>query len=303
MITVAGEALIDVVVGAAGSLTALPGGAPFNVARTVARLGGQSQFVGRLSDDPFGERLRAALERDGVQIAVSEPTLAGTTLALAQLDALGTAQYRFYLDGTSASQLRREDLRPGVLAGSEALVLGGLGIVIEPTAETLRELVNGRPPGITTMLDPNCRAGAIADLDAYRRMIRDLMRHVDIVKVSTDDLRLLAPRSGSTEAARALLALGPAAVLVTGGSRPVGIHTPDIERSLPVPAVEVVDTIGAGDAFVAAFLTWWTSHSMKPPQAADQDALVRATEAAIGVGVAACTTPGAELPPGFAWRL
>jgi fructokinase len=76
MITVAGEALIDIVIGASGSITALPGGAPFNVARTIARLGGTCQFLGKLSDDTFGEQLQASLQRDGVKIAVAIVTSA-----------------------------------------------------------------------------------------------------------------------------------------------------------------------------------------------------------------------------------
>ena len=67
MITVAGEALIDIVIGASGSVTALPGGAPFNVARTIARLGGDCQFLGKLSDDGFGEQLRSTLQEAGVR--------------------------------------------------------------------------------------------------------------------------------------------------------------------------------------------------------------------------------------------
>ena len=94
MITVAGEALIDIVIGASGSITALPGGAPFNVARTIARLGGTCQFLGKLSDDTFGEQLQASLQRDGVNIAVANVTPAPTTLAIARLDKFGTAEYR-----------------------------------------------------------------------------------------------------------------------------------------------------------------------------------------------------------------
>ncbi len=105
MITVAGEALIDLVIDASGSVTPLPGGAPFNVARTIARLGGTCQYVGRLSDDAFGAALRSSLEEAGVTIAIPDPTPAPTTLAVARIDARRSAEYKFYLDGTSASQL------------------------------------------------------------------------------------------------------------------------------------------------------------------------------------------------------
>jgi len=301
MITVAGEALIDLVIDASGSVAPLPGGAPFNVARTIARLGGDCQYVGRLSDDGFGEQLRSALEEVGVTIAVPDPTPAPTTLAVARIDALGSAEYKFYLDGTSASQLTPADVPPEILDGSEALALGGLGLLVEPTASSLTALIRERPPGATILLDPNCRPAAVADVAVYRELIDTFIRQVDIVKVSTDDLRLLRPGEAWLTAARGLLELGPAAVLVTDGPSPATVLTESRERSVPVPAVEVVDTIGAGDAFVAGFLTWWTAHALNQHEAANPEALVRATTAAVEVAAADCTVQGANLPSDFRW--
>ncbi|HTT31763.1 MAG TPA: carbohydrate kinase [Solirubrobacteraceae bacterium] len=301
MITVAGEALIDLVIDASGSVAPLPGGAPFNVARTIARLGGECQYVGRLSDDGFGQDLRSALEDVGVRLAVPDPTPAPTTLAVARIDALGSAEYKFYLDGTSASQLTPADVPAEILDGSEALALGGLGLLVEPTASSLTALIRERPPGATILLDPNCRPAAVTAPAAYRELIDTFIRQVDIVKVSTDDLRLLRPGEAWLLAARGLLELGPAAVLVTDGASPATVLTQSGERSVPVPVVEVVDTIGAGDAFVAGFLTWWTAHALNQHEAADPDALVRATNAAVEVAAADCTVHGANLPADFRW--
>jgi fructokinase len=301
MITVAGEALMDIVVGASGAVTALPGGAPFNVARTIARLSGECQFVGRLSDDAFGGQLRTSLEHDGVRLAVTQATSAPTTLAIAQLDDFGTAEYRFYLEGTAAAQLSTADIPEDVLNGSRAVALGGLGLLIEPAASSLQTLIDRKPPHLTTLLDPNCRPGAIKDALLYREMIDRLLERVDVVKVSVEDLRLLRPESVSLDAARGLLALGPGAVLVTDGPAPISIHTAVAERSVTVPVVDVVDTIGAGDAFVAGFLTWWTNHSQRGGDVAEIDALVQATTAAISVAMAACTVHGANLAPDFVW--
>ena len=90
-------------------------------------------------------------------------------------------------------------------------------------------------------------------------------------------------------------------MLVTDGPAPVGIHTASYEGSVPAPVVEVVDTIGAGDAFVAGFLTWWTAHALMQHDAASPDALLSATTAAIAVAAANCTVRGATLPTGFRW--
>jgi fructokinase len=301
VITVAGEALIDLVIDGSGSVTAVPGGAPFNVARMIARLGADCQFLGRLSDDGFGEQLRATLVQDGVRIAVPDPTPAPTTLAIARLDDLGAAEYKFYLERTSAAELTSADIASEILDGSNAIVFGGLGLLVEPTASSLTALIRQRPPGATILLDPNCRPAAVTDLPAYRDLIDTYVRQVDVVKVSTDDLRLLRPGDPPLRAARDLLELGPPAVLVTDGSAPATVLTEVGERSVPVPVVEVVDTIGAGDAFVAGFLTWWTMHALNQHDAGDLDALLKAATAAVEVAAADCTVRGANLPADFRW--
>lgn len=301
MITVAGEALLDVLVSPAGAVTAFPGGGPFNVARTVGRLGHPCQFLGRVGDDAFGRRLQAALEERRVTLAVPTPTTAPTTLAVAELDAEGVADYRFYLEGTSAGQLTLAELPEGVLNESSAIALGGLGLLVEPMSGTLRALLGSAPAAATVVLDPNCRPAAIADLSAYRGTVQGFLARADVVKVSVDDLRLLDPEADPRTAARHLLDFPPAAVLVTDGGGPVSIHTARAERTVPVPRVKVVDTVGAGDAFVAGFLAWWADHGCEREEAAELDTLLAATRAAVSVAATACMAAGANLPDSFRW--
>jgi fructokinase len=111
---------------------------------------------------------------------------------------------------------------------------------------------------------------------------------------------VLAPGTDVRTAARRFLGQRPAAVLVTDGPRPVTIHTADAQRSVPVPRVTVVDTVGAGDAFVAGLLSWWLEHDCEPGQAGELDTLLEAAAAGVAVAAAACTTAGANLPEGFA---
>ena len=105
MITVAGEALIDMIVDAAGHVDPRLGGAGFNATRAVARLGWPVAFLGRLSADRFGQLLRADLDQHGVKIAVEAPSAAPTTLAMVDLDPAGVPSYHFYLDGNAAVSL------------------------------------------------------------------------------------------------------------------------------------------------------------------------------------------------------
>jgi fructokinase len=300
LIAVAGEALMDLVIDPSGSVVAVPGGGPFNAARVVARLGSPCRFVGRLSDDSLGVRLRTTLERDGVNIVVVDPVAAPTTLAVAEVDGAGAARYRFYLDGTSAAELRPEHVPDSIHAGIDGLLLGGLGLVLEPMATTLLELMSRLPAHVVVMVDPNCRPHAIPDPPAYRRRLAEFLVRADVVKVSTEDLQFLDPGASTARAARAQLTHGPRVALVTDGAGPVTAYTDVSEVSVPVPSVVVVDTVGAGDAFAAGFLAWWVSRSCSREDLTDPHMLQEATVAAVEVATATCMGQGAH-PAGLSY--
>ncbi|HEY8989190.1 MAG TPA: PfkB family carbohydrate kinase, partial [Candidatus Limnocylindrales bacterium] len=132
MIVVAGESLIDLIVDATGRVEAIPGGGPYNVARTLGRLGRSVAFFGRLSRDRFGSVLRAGLAAEDVDLRLAPMTDASTLLAVAELDADGAATYRFYVEGTAAPGLSTADLPDGLPPAATALHVGTLGLVFEP---------------------------------------------------------------------------------------------------------------------------------------------------------------------------
>src|SRR4051794_10617557 len=136
-IVVTGEALIDLVMTGDGELRGHAGGGPYTVARTIARLGQPVTYLGRLSSDPLGDRLRSRLTADGVSVDAVVDTDAPTTLAMAEVDAAGAARYRFYEHGTSAPGLTLEDATAVLPARVDTFYVGTLGLIMEPLATTL----------------------------------------------------------------------------------------------------------------------------------------------------------------------
>ena len=213
---------------------------------------------------------------------------------MVDVDPAGVPGYHFYLAGTAAAAIG-----PGqavVPADTAALHIGSLGLVMEPVGTSLEQLVAALPAGITVMLDPNCRPGAIASRQAYLDRLDRILRRVDLIKTSTEDLAYLFPGQDAGHAAADLLGRGPACVVVTDGAAAVRAFTAGHEIRAEVPPAEVVDTVGAGDAFGGAFLTWWIGNGLGRADLGDPEAVRRATQAAIYASVVTCTRRGAEPP-------
>jgi fructokinase len=297
MITVAGEALIDLVLDHDGCVGAQPGGGPFNTARTIGRLGLAPAFLGRLSRDGFGRLLRASLDQDGVTVSVPELVDAPTTLAVVEVDEAGAAHYGFYLAGTASETLEFSQLAAALPRTVTALHAGSLALTMEPVAAGIERLIAGAlSPDTLVMVDPNCRPQAIGDHRAYRARLTRILRRTDIVKVSREDLAYLYPDAPAQAAAARLLDLGPPLILITDGPRPARALLPGQQVSVEVPPVDVVDTIGAGDAFGGAFLAWWTRSELTRHDLHRIGEVREALLAAAQVAALTCTRVGAEPP-------
>jgi fructokinase len=136
---------------------------------------------------------------------------------------------------------------------------------------------------------------------SFAGIVDPFLSRADVVKVSTDDLRLLAPGQAPRVTARGLLDRSPAVVLITDGPGPVTVLTAVASDEVPVPDVDVIDTVGAGDAFLAGWLAWWVRGGHGREDLADGALLLDATRAAVRVAAAACTVAGAGLPDDFRW--
>jgi fructokinase len=296
MIVVAGEALIDLVVGADGSETPYPGGGPYNAARTIARLGQEVAFLGRISDDPYGRLLRRWLEADGVRTDLVADTSDPTTIVRADIDPDGVARYVFDLDGTSAPGLTWPDAELALRLPPRALHAGTLGLTVPPTADAIARLIGEVPQGTLVMVDVNCRPGAVREPRAYRERMRKVLRRADVVKASTEDLEFLGPDRPPQKTVAGIVSDGARLVLFTRGAQDVQVVSRTETFELPVPRVEVVDTIGAGDAFGGGFLARWSELGLGRDDLDDTAALEEAVTFAIRVATITCQRPGADPP-------
>ncbi|MEX2626329.1 MAG: PfkB family carbohydrate kinase [Ilumatobacteraceae bacterium] len=303
-VIVVGEALVDLVVALDGSVEATLGGAPFNTARACGRLDGDVAFVGAISDDRFGRALRARLVDDGVDVGGVVEVEQPTTLAAAGPDEHRAATYRFYLEGTSAPALGR--VAP---LGPDAGIVytGGLALVLEPMADAVAAMVAalaGRPAAARPIVfvDVNARPHVIGDRSRYLERLSSVLAGTDVVKVSDDDLAVIAPDVDALDAARSLLDRGPSVALLTAGAEEVVVvhrapgADPITERRVPVEPVEVVDTIGAGDAFGGGVCAWWTVTGRTRADLADPSMVERAVRAGVVVAGITCTRRGADPP-------
>ncbi len=290
------EALVDLVLARDGGLAGHPGGAGYNVARTLGRLGRPVAYLGRVSTDGFGARLRHELEADGVGLDAIVATDDPTTLALAEIGEDGGAQYRFYDAGTSAPGLTLEAATAALPGQVGTLYLGTLGLVFEPIATTLEALVGRVGDDVLVAVDPNCRPTAIHDRAAYRGRLDRVLARADVMKASEEDLEWLEPGADPVDAARTLLAADRSVALVTLGGDGALVVTADDVIEVTAPPVEVVDTIGAGDAFMGGFLARWGERGLGREDLARLDELTEA--AAFGCRVAAitCSRAGADPP-------
>lgn len=303
MFIVSGEALFDVF--ATGdtpggiAFDGRIGGSPFNVALGLARLGQPVGFFGGIGTGFAGERLLRALKDEGIDTRCTPLLDAPTTISLVGVDARGVPSYAFYGHGCADRLLQPAHLA-AIPTEARAFHFGSYAMVVPPTADTQRALVEREHGRSLIAYDPNIRTNVQPDLAVWRDTLAWMLPRTHLLKVSDEDLGLLFPgRAIDDFAAEALAAGTPWAVVTRGGEGAVGFHATAGRVALPPQPVQVVDTVGAGDTFQAALLTWLAETGRLAPaalRALDAAAMTEALGFAMRAAAITCGRRGADLP-------
>lgn len=256
---VCGEALLDVFPTAQTAtgltLDARMGGSPFNVAVGLQRLGQQAALVTPLSTGFLGQRVAQALREEGVDLSLAPRTAAPTTLSLVGVDERGLPSYAFYGEGCADRGLSPEAIEYWP-SDVDAIHLGSYATVIGQTAATQRLLVDRERGRSLISYDPNVRLNVEPDADVWREQIQWMLSRTHVLKVSDEDLSLLYPGVSHEEWSTAAMAQGVSLVVITRGSQGAWARCKAGTIATPPTSIVVVDTVGAGDTFQAALLTW-----------------------------------------------
>ena len=272
MIICCGEALIDMVParGSGDIFSPLPGGSPYNTAVAIGRLGVPVKFIGRISTDFFGEILMKRLQKSHVGEELVKRAGQNSTLAFVRQEKGKEPQYIFYTEGTADRSLQTDDLPYKLPVGTTCLVFGSIAMTMEPTASTIESFIlregirkstdqmDGSP---VISFDPNIRPFMIKDKAAYTEKLEKWIAASTIAKISFADFAFIYPKLEPEKALRKVLAMGPWLAICTLGIKGALalLRRNDgtvIKVNVPGIAVNAADTIGAGDTFHGAFLSW-----------------------------------------------
>lgn len=243
-VLVIGESLIDIVDTGTGPSRRHPGGSPLNVATGLGRLGNDVSLLTALGDDPDGAMIRSHLARSHVTLTAPTPQLARTSTAHARIGEDGSADYRFDITW---------DITPvPVTAG--IIHTGSLATLLAPGRDVVKDLLTRHRAHTLISFDPNVRPALIGDAAAHTRRTEEFFAIADVVKLSDDDAAFLYPNLPVDQVAAHILTLGPRVVAITEGGHGSQIHTAHTRVTVAASSAGVVDTVGAGDSYMAGIL-------------------------------------------------
>jgi len=298
-----GEALIDMLPrsldGGEGAYLPVPGGAVFNTAIALGRLGEEVGFFSGVSTDMFGQQLIAGLEASGVRTDYCVRGSRPTTMAFVKLED-GVARYSFFDENTAGRMLGKEAI-PDLPDSVQALHFGAISLIAEPCGSTFEEFMGRMHDRVVISLDPNIRPDFVTDEAAYRERLRHMIAMSDIIKVSEEDLAWMEPGAHFERVAENWIAGGASVVTLTMGQGGARAITRSADITVPAEPVDVVDTVGAGDSFNAGLLaSFRASAVLSKPLLGDIETETLRSAVAAGSKVAAFTVGRAGADP--PWR-
>ena len=303
MILCCGEALIDMLprrtTADEPAFSPYAGGALFNTAIALGRLGAPTEFFSGISTDLFGQQLMRVLAESRAGTRYAHFSARPTTLAFVDLKD-GHATYVFYDEGTAGRMLSPEDL-PNLADDVDALLFGAISLIPEPCGSTYEALMAREHKTRVTMLDPNIRPGFIPDRARHAERILRMVAMADIVKVSDEDLAWFGEAGSPEDIARSWLERGPKLIVMTRGGKGAIAYSREHTVTVEPQKVEVVDTVGAGDTFNAGVLASFDEQGLLNKAAIaslSEDAIQQALS--LGAKAAAVTVSRAGANP--PWR-
>ena len=303
-----GELLIDFVssekgktIAEAESFIPTPGGAPANVAVGISLLGGDSGFIGKVGDDPFGKRLAEVLEEHGVDTgAISYSQDFRTMLAFVSLKDSGERDFLFFRHPSADMFIFSEDIPENYLDRVHYFHIGSISLITEPSRTTTLNLIKeAKGQGALISFDPNIRPSLWPNETVARDEIMALIPEVDILKLSRDEAFFIARQGDPKEAAKVIQMMGPKLVVVTLGEKGSVAVTSHYGVEVIGYKVDTVDTTGAGDAFTAAMLWMLSEMAIDDLENLGDLDIINITKFANAAGALTTTRSGAipALPP------
>ena len=309
MILVIGEALIDLIEDAArpAEYTAVTGGANANVALALAARGEPHRFLGRISKDSFGSQIRNRLSNGGVNLELAVVANEPTTLAIASVNEAGVAEYSFYIQGTadwawSATELPSDSMLNEL--NPKAIQFGCLAMAIAPGNEVIMRWLRAFVGKFTLSHDLNLRPALGFNRSEELARVLVLNEISDIIKASDADLEWLfgLPAGSDLDEICHEWSAGGSLVVLTRGERGASAYRNGRRIDVPAPSINLVDTVGAGDTFMAALLTALSQEGALGAGARgrlaqlEDEQLLKALQEAVTAAAITCERRGCQPP-------
>lgn len=266
---VIGEALIDFIpveknckLKDVVSFEKAAGGAPANVAGVVAKLDGKAKLLTKLGKDPFGDYLIECMQKQKIDVSyIKQTTKKDTALAFVSLDQDGNRDFKFYRNNAADLDFGIEDIDESCLDDAGIIHFCSVDLVPSKMKEAHKHLIElAKQKNLLISFDPNLRFSLWDDLALLKETVLEFMKECHILKISDEELEFICDETDIKKALPKLLKDNCQVVIYTKGKDGVELYTHDLAIDVPACLVNVVDTTGAGDTFIGAFLYQLLKH-------------------------------------------